>query len=94
MQYTSPPSALGFWFALEPCTVDNGALWFLPSSHLTTPINKRFVRMPEGGTGFEPVANPEQPLGASTTANHLPSNAEYVLETCEAGVYSSHFFAS
>jgi phytanoyl-CoA hydroxylase len=94
MQYTSPPSALGFWFALEPCTVDNGALWFLPSSHLTTPINKRFVRMPEGGTGFEPVANPEQPLGAPGTEISLPSKTEYVLETCGAGACPPHSLAS
>jgi ectoine hydroxylase-related dioxygenase (phytanoyl-CoA dioxygenase family) len=24
--YTDPPSAVGFWIALEPCTAENGAL--------------------------------------------------------------------
>ncbi|PAV18632.1 phytanoyl- dioxygenase [Pyrrhoderma noxium] len=51
--YTDPPSALGFWFALEKCTSENGALSFLPGSHKTAPITKRFIRLPQGGTGFE-----------------------------------------
>ncbi|CEH19064.1 Peroxisomal phytanoyl-CoA hydroxylase [Ceraceosorus bombacis] len=31
--YTSPPTAMGLWFALEPCKASNGALSFLPGSH-------------------------------------------------------------
>lgn len=31
--YTDPPSAVGFWFALEDCTLSNGCLSFLPGSH-------------------------------------------------------------
>lgn len=31
--YTDPPSAIGFWFALEDCTRDNGCLSFMPGSH-------------------------------------------------------------
>jgi len=74
-QYTDPPTALGFWFALERCTADNGALSFLPGSHKTAPITKRFVRLPEGGTDFETLKPEptEEPAG------------EYVLEPCEAG---------
>ncbi|TFY68787.1 hypothetical protein EVJ58_g793 [Rhodofomes roseus] len=58
--YTDPPSALGFWIALEKCTPENGALSFLPGSHLTAPITKRFVRKPGGGTGFETLIPPEE----------------------------------
>lgn len=51
--YTEPLSATGFWFALEDCTEHNGCLWFIPGSHKTTPINRRFVRDPNGtGTTF------------------------------------------
>ncbi|QRW11348.1 phytanoyl-CoA dioxygenase [Ceratobasidium sp. AG-Ba] len=86
--YTDPPSALGFWFALEQCTESNGALSFLPGSHRHTPINKRFVRMPEGGTGFEEIRDPITPLdlqkSASSAATDLPGT-DYVLETCDAG---------
>jgi phytanoyl-CoA hydroxylase len=55
--YTEPTSAVGFWYALEECTTDNGCLYFLPGSHKTTPIDRRFVRAPGGGTTF--VGGPE-----------------------------------
>lgn len=31
--YTEPPSAVGFWYALEDATRENGCLSFLPGSH-------------------------------------------------------------
>ncbi|OCH93096.1 phytanoyl-CoA dioxygenase [Obba rivulosa] len=72
-----PPSALGFWIALEKCTPENGALSFLPGSHLIAPISKRFVRLPTGGTGFEQLIPPEA----------APPNPEgkYVMECCMPG---------
>ncbi|KAJ7287568.1 hypothetical protein C8J57DRAFT_1284302, partial [Mycena rebaudengoi] len=81
--YTSPPSALGFWIALEKCTESNGALSFLPGSHLTTPITKRFVRAPGGGTTFEPLVSSAEAerIAAETRA----ASGAYVLETCEPG---------
>ena len=30
---TDPPSLLGFWWALEDATKENGCLWVLPKSH-------------------------------------------------------------
>ncbi len=77
IQYTNPPSALGFWIPLEKCTPENGALSFLPGSHLTAPITKRFVRMPGGGTGFEHLVPPEE----------APPNPQgkYILEACMPG---------
>jgi len=81
--YTEPPSALGFWIALEQCTAENGALSFLPGSHLTTPITKRFVRLPEGGTGFEPLVTAE--VADRVAADSSAANNAYILETCEPG---------
>lgn len=50
--YTDPPSARGFWFALEDCTVHNGCLEYIPGSH-TIPVRQRFVRKSSGaGTEF------------------------------------------
>jgi len=49
--YTDPPSAVGFWYALEDCTQENGCLSFAPGSHKRCPIKKRFVRMEGGGWG-------------------------------------------
>jgi len=51
--YTDPPSAVGFWYALEDATLENGCLSFLPGSHKTAGIEKRFVRKATGnGTEF------------------------------------------
>lgn len=82
---------MGFWFALEPCTASNGALSFLPGSHFKTDINKRFVRMPEGGTGFEEIQKVERPLGLDDTKAASSEGSEYILETCGAGEYLPSF---
>lgn len=50
--WTDPPSATGFWFALEDATLDNGCLWALPGGHAEPP-RKRFHRAPGGGTAYE-----------------------------------------
>lgn len=88
--YTSPPSALGFWIALEKCTSTNGALSFLPGSHLTTPITKRFIRLLGGGTGFEQLATLPPPSSDISkkpreNASEGVSEGNYVLEACEPG---------
>ncbi|KAG1866684.1 hypothetical protein F4604DRAFT_1778278 [Suillus subluteus] len=88
--YTSPPSALGFWIALEKCTPTNGALSFLPGSHLTTPITKRFVRLLGGGTGFEQLVTPPPPSSDISenpreNASEGVSEGNYMLEVCEPG---------
>jgi phytanoyl-CoA hydroxylase len=76
--YTDPPTALGFWIPLETCTPENGALSFLPGSHKTTPLVKRFVRLPGGGTGMESLNVPPEEV---PTAD--PS--KYVLQECQPG---------
>ena len=53
--YTDPPSAVGFWIALEDATAANGCLSFAKGSHVRAPVMKRFVRQPSGGTTFEDV---------------------------------------
>lgn len=54
--YTDPPSATGFWYALEDATLENGCLSFLPGSHRWAAVEKRLVRK-EGGVGTEMVDN-------------------------------------
>ncbi|RPB02478.1 phytanoyl-CoA dioxygenase family protein [Choiromyces venosus 120613-1] len=54
--YTDPPSAVGFWYALEDANAKNGCLSFVPGSHKWAPIKKRFVRCDAGGTGFEELS--------------------------------------
>lgn len=53
--YTDPPSAVGWWYALEDATQENGCLSFAAGSHKRAEIEKRFVRTGEKGsegTGF------------------------------------------
>ncbi|KAL2118453.1 hypothetical protein VTJ04DRAFT_8113 [Mycothermus thermophilus] len=61
--YTDPPSAVGFWYALEDATLENGCLSFLPGSHRWAPVERRLVRKkPAAGkrrTGTTPAAEAE-----------------------------------
>ncbi|KAL8702755.1 MAG: hypothetical protein Q9201_004077 [Fulgogasparrea decipioides] len=50
--YTNPPSAVGFWIALEDATAENGCLSFAKGSHRRTPVKSRFVRK-QGADGTE-----------------------------------------
>lgn len=51
--YTTPPSAVGFWIALEDAGTQNGGLSFAKGSHKRWPVRRRFVRKPDGsGTEF------------------------------------------
>lgn len=70
--------------ALEKCTPQNGALSFLPGSHRTVPIAKRFVRLPTGGTGFERLVSQESEAKAIEAAK-----GEYKMVECEPGVLLS-----
>ncbi|KAK4229612.1 hypothetical protein QBC38DRAFT_471727 [Podospora fimiseda] len=54
--YTDPPSAVGFWYALEDATVSNGCLSFLAGSHKWAGVEKRLVRG-QGGKGTVMVGN-------------------------------------
>lgn len=54
--YTEPPSAVGFWYALEDATAENGCLSFAAGTHRKAPIKTRFVRK-TGDTGVEMIAN-------------------------------------
>lgn len=69
--YTDPCSAVGYWYALEDCTVSNGCLSFVPGSHLWEPVRKRLIRIQaDGGVGTGFV---DLPAGKG---NGLPKGAE------------------
>ena len=51
--YTDPVSVIGFWFALEDATLENGCLWALPGAHRLG-LEKRYARV-GGGFAFEPL---------------------------------------
>ena len=81
--YTDPPSAVGFWIALEDATVDNGCLSFAKGSHRRSPVNERFVRKPEGGTGFQSVEGHRWPESFDTHEEEIEET--YDLREVKAG---------
>jgi phytanoyl-CoA hydroxylase len=44
--YTEPESCVGFWFALEDATEDNGCMYFIPGAH-QSPLRQRNFRVGE-----------------------------------------------
>lgn len=45
--YTEPESCVGFWFALENATIDNGCMYFIPGAH-KAPLRQRNYRRGDG----------------------------------------------
>ena len=45
--YTEPESCVGFWFALEDATIENGCMQFIPGGH-RSPLKKRNYRREDG----------------------------------------------
>lgn len=54
--YTEPQSCVGFWFALEDATIENGCLWAQRGGH-RTPLRSWFQRKVTGGTEFQKFDN-------------------------------------
>lgn len=52
--YTEPLSVVGFWFALEDATIENGCLWAIPGDHKGG-LRSRFVRDPQEGVKTIPL---------------------------------------
>jgi len=84
--YTNPPSAVGFWYALEDATVENGCLSFLKGSHKWAPISKRFVRKADGeGTEFIETDAAVFPLDEAYGETEEDKDGKYELGEVEAG---------
>lgn len=74
--HTEPPSVIGFWFAIEDATKENGCMWAIPGGHKLG-LKKRFIRAAEGARGemiFETLDDspwpetPQAPLEVSQGA--------------------------
>ena len=55
--YTEPESCIGFWFALEDATVENGCMYFIPGGHKKN-LKQRNYRIAENELTTE-VLDPE-----------------------------------
>ncbi|MFM2134836.1 MAG: hypothetical protein RL021_236 [Bacteroidota bacterium] len=64
--FTEPDSCIGFWYALEDATIENGCMWAKPGGH-RTPLRSKFQRKPGGGTEF--ITLDEEPF---TTEGMIP----------------------
>jgi phytanoyl-CoA hydroxylase len=84
--YTEPPSAVGFWYALEDATISNGCLSFAAGTHLSSPVSTRLVRLPEGGTGIVPNEGSKFPkAGLGVDGHQTESEEEYTIGEVKAG---------
>ena len=71
--YTEPESCVGFWFALEDATPDNGCMHFIPGAH-REPLKARNYRLPGGGSTIETLDDTpwsNEPLPAEAAAGTL-----------------------
>jgi phytanoyl-CoA hydroxylase len=84
--YTDPPSAVGFWYALEDATISNGCLSFAAGSQRFSPVTTRFVRVPNGGVEMAPNDGSKFPKSMeSSNGQHPGSDLEYTVGEVKAG---------
>jgi phytanoyl-CoA hydroxylase len=83
--FTDPPSAVGFWYALEDADEGNGCLAFVPGSHKRTPVEKRFVRAEVGGTEFVENEWRRFPEGEGFGEKEGQKEDEYTMGPVKAG---------
>ena len=65
--YTEPESCVGFWFALEDATLENGCMQFIPGGH-RSPLKKRNYRGTDGSLVTETLDDTPWPVGATVPA--------------------------
>eukprot|EP00871_Galdieria_phlegrea_P005431 jgi/Galph1/588/GphlegSOOS_G5343.1 len=69
--YTVPPTCIGFWWALEDTTKDNGCLWVYPGSHQSC-IHKRMCRKPDGRGVYFKEENRQLEYDFHNFNNYIP----------------------
>jgi len=65
--YTDPESCIGFWFALEDATTENGCMHFIPGGH-KGPLKKLHYRDESGTMTFKTLDETPWPEGATVPA--------------------------
>jgi phytanoyl-CoA hydroxylase len=64
---TEPESCIGFWFALEDATVENGCMHFIPGAH-KGPLKELHHRDENGNMTFKTLDDSPWPEGATVPA--------------------------
>jgi phytanoyl-CoA hydroxylase len=65
--YTEPESCVGFWFALEDATIDNGCMQFIPGGHRMG-LKERHLRGDDGELRFEKLDDSPWPEDSTIAA--------------------------
>jgi phytanoyl-CoA hydroxylase len=65
--YTEPESCIGFWFALEDATIENGCMHFIPGAH-KGPLKELHYRGADGKMAFKTLDDTPWPEGATVPA--------------------------
>jgi len=65
--YTEPESCVGFWFALEDATLENGCMQFIPGAH-KGPLKELHYRAADGRMTFRTLDATPWPEGATVPA--------------------------
>jgi phytanoyl-CoA hydroxylase len=65
--YTDPESCIGFWFALEDATTENGCMHFIPGGH-KGPLKELHYRGDDGEMKFKTLDDTPWPEGATVPA--------------------------
>jgi len=76
---------VGFWYALEDATKENGCLSFAAGSHKRAAVKNRFVRVSEGGTGFIDNEGSQFPRDAEREDGTEEEEEQYTLGEVKAG---------
>ena len=76
---TQPQSVVGFWFALEEATLDNGCLWVAPGGH-RGPLRERYVKRDDGALEMQALNATPWPSGAATRALEVPAGTLVVFD--------------
>jgi phytanoyl-CoA hydroxylase len=65
--YTEPESCIGFWFALEDATIENGCMHFIPGAH-KGPLKELHYRNSDGNMTFKTLDETPWPENATVAA--------------------------
>jgi phytanoyl-CoA hydroxylase len=79
--FTDPMTVIGFWFAIEDATLQNGCLWAKPGGHRTAlrKVFKRAGDTDDAGTLFEELDNTPLPSPAELVPLEVPAGTMVIL---------------
>jgi phytanoyl-CoA hydroxylase len=75
---TEPASVVGFWWALEDATRENGCLWVAPGGH-RSPLREHYVKQDDGFV-TERLDDTPWPSGEATTPLEVPAGTLVIFD--------------